>query len=321
MYRPFLVVFLVLLSTGCQPAAQEVRVVKVGLAHGPSHSFTQALARFAEEVEAQSRGRFDVRIYDGARLGSEASMQEMLTIGSLEMTVTGVLTNYEPLFAVFEMPYLYHDRAHVQEVMEGPVVAEVAESLHEKGLRLVGFYENGFRHITNSVRPIERPEDVAGLMIRTPENPAQIETFRALGAIPTPLAFSELYTALLQGVVDGQENPLQNIWYGRLLEAQDHLALTRHIYNAAYVLASQRFWQSLSEEDRALLRDALHASTEWQLAYMVELDKELEAKLQAEGMRFTHPDPAAFETATRSAYDALFQRLGPRAEAIVEAIR
>ena len=317
---PALLLLALLILSGCVEET-ETRIIRVGVSHGPSHSFTQALERFGETLEERSDGRFDVRVYNSARLGSEKELQEMLTLGTVEMTVTGLLNSYEPLFAVFEMPFLYRDRDHVMAVNTGQVMDEVAESLVPKGLRLIGFYENGFRHITNSARPIETPSDVEGLMIRTPENPAQIETFRALGAIPTPLSFSELYTALLQGVVDGQENPLQNIWFGNLHEAQEHLAMTGHIYNSAYVLISERFWQALSEQEREWIRESILTSSAWQLDFMEALDVELEQKLKDEGMTFTYPDRSAFEEATGSAYEALAAKLGPRVYEIVEEIK
>jgi TRAP-type transport system periplasmic protein len=316
-----LLAVLSMLSHGGCSREGEIITVKAGVSHGPSHSFTRALEYFAEELEKESNGRFRVRVYSAAQLGGEKEMQEMLAVGSLEISVTGVLNTYEPLFSVFELPYLYRDRDHVLKVNQGPIVKEVAASLIPNGLRLLGFYENGFRNITNSLRPLQEPADVAGLMIRTPENPAQIETFRALKAIPTPLSYSELYTALVQGVVDGQENPLQNIWSGRLYEAQKHVAMTHHIYNSAYVLAGERFWKTLTAEDQSLFESCLNRSSRWQLALMEELDAELEAKLKEKGLAFTYPDRPAFEEATMPAYEALYRRLGPKAKEIVEKVK
>ena len=317
LFAPALFITVIL---NCNTRDSNVRVIKAGVTHGPNHSFTLALNRFGRDLEKTSNGRYQVRVYCSAQLGGEKEMQEMLTIGTLEMTVTGLLNTYEPLFAIFELPYLYRDRDHVFAVNQGQVMDQVASSLLPRGLRLIGFYENGFRHITNSVRPIETPEDVAGLMIRTPENPAQIETFRALGAIPTPLSFSELYTALLQGVVDGQENPLQNIWYGNLHEAQKYLAVTGHIYNSAYCLISERFWNSLPVPDREQIRDTVARSSRWQLDYMEKLDRELAGKLQEAGMTFSYPDLERFRRACQPAYEAIYARLGERARKYVAEI-
>jgi tripartite ATP-independent transporter DctP family solute receptor len=297
------------------------RFIKIGVTHSQNHSFTQGLRRFGRSLEQKTQGRYRVKVYFGGQLGSEKVLQEMLTIGTAEMTVTGLLNTYEPLFAVFEMPYLYRDRDHVLKVNAGSIMEEVAASLPANGLRLIGFYENGFRHITNSVRPVNSPADVVGLRIRTPENQAQIATFRALGADPTSMSFSELYSALLLGTVQGQENPLQNIFSGKLYEAQKHIAMTGHIYNSAYVLISERFWKTLSVEDQEVFRECVLDSARWQLEHMKRRDIELEEELKATGMLFTYPDRQAFEEASLPAYEAVYDKLGPRAREIVQRIQ
>jgi tripartite ATP-independent transporter DctP family solute receptor len=219
------------------------------------------------------------------------------------------------------MPYLYRDREHVIQVNEGPVMQEVSQSLEKEGIVLIGFYENGYRNISTTHKKIEVPADLAGLKIRTPENPAQIQTMKSLGAIATPLSFSELYTALVQGVVDGQENPLQNIWYGRLYESQQFIAITHHIYNSAYLIASKRFWDRLEAEDRSLIRESLKESSRWQMAYMEELDRELESSMKEEGVTFTYPDQKKFEKATLPAYEAIYSELGEEARDLVRRIK
>lgn len=314
-------ILLLLIFTACQSNEDNIKLIKLGVTHPPNHSFVKALQQFGKSFEEKTNERFRVEVYSSSQLGNEKEMQEMLTIGTLEGMVTGVANTYEPLFAVLELPYLYRDREHIKKVNEGPILESIAGSLIPKGIRLATVYENGFRNITNSVKPIHTPVDLKGMKIRTPENPAQIETFRALGAIPTPLAFSELFTALLQGVVDGQENPLQNIYTNRLHEAQKYIAMTRHIYNTVYFLISERFWQSLSETDQQYFLEAAKESTVWQLDYMAKLDLELEIKLKEEGLTFTYPDPKLFEAACQPAYEALCSQLGPRAYEIVEQVK
>lgn len=301
------------------PAAAQTEI-KIGHGHTESHSFHLAMEKFAEILEEKAPGEFTVTVFPNAQLGSEREMQEQLTFGTLEMTVTGVLGIYEPKLALLELPFLFRDRDHILAAQESEAVAELASSLPDKGLRLIGFVENGFRNITNNVRPIETPADVAGLKIRTPENPAQIETFRALGAQPTPMPFSELYAALRQGVVDGQENPLQNIHDGKLYEVQKHLALTGHIYNSAYVVISESFFDGLSDANKQAVLDAAREAGDWQFALIAARDAELLETLKAEGMEVTEPDQAAFREATRPAYDAFYEKFGPDAEAFVEAV-
>ena len=160
-----------------------------------------------------------------------------------------------------------------------------------------------------------------GLKIRTPENMAQVETFRALGAQPTPMPFAELYNALRMGVVDGQENPLQNINDGKLYEAQKHLALTGHIYNSAYVVVSEQFFAKQKPEQQKAILEAVKEASLWQFNMMRDRDSELLEMLKQKGMQVTMPDQTAFRTATAPAYEAFYAKLGPDARTIVEAIR
>ncbi len=303
------------------PAAWAQETIKIGIGHGPTHSFTQAMERFGQILDKKRPGEYKVQIFHSSQLGSERVMQEALTLGSLEMTVTGLLNIYEPKFALLEAPFLFRDRDHILKVQESDVVNKLASTLPPKGLRLVGFVENGFRNITNNVRPINGPADVKGLKIRTPENLAQIETFRALGAQPTPLPFAELYNALRLGVVDGQENPLQNINDGKLYEAQKHLAITGHIYNSAYVVIAERFFQKQKPDQQKAILEAVREATLWQFNYIREQDVKLLDSLKQQGMQVTMPDQAAFRAATAPAYEAFYGKLGPDAKSIVESIR
>lgn len=295
--------------------------LKVGHGHSAKHSFHLAMEKFAELLEAKAPGQFKVRVFPSAQLGSERVMQEALTLGTLEMTVTGVLGIYEPKFALLELPFLFRDRPHILAAQQSNAVNALAASLPPKGLRLVGFVENGFRNITNNAKPINAPADVNGLKIRTPENPAQIETFKALGAKPTPMPFSELYNALKQGVVDGQENPLQNIYDGKLYEVQKHVALSGHIYNSAYIVIGETFYQGLTkDQQKAVMAAALEAG-QWQFNYIKELDGELLGKLKAAGMQVTEVDKAAFLKATVPAYEAFYAKFGDDARKFVSAIQ
>jgi tripartite ATP-independent transporter DctP family solute receptor len=304
---------------GCGPPADGYEI-KVGLVHPASHSYYQAFTRFKDEVEQRSEGRVRVKIFHSGQLGGEREMQEMVTLGTLEMALSGILVIYDPLFAVFELPYLYDDRDHVKRVMASGLIQRTGEPLRQHNLRVVGMYENGFRNITNSTRAIRTPRDVGGLKIRVPENPAQLETFGLLGSVVTPMSISELYSALQQNVVDGQENPLQNIMSGKYFEVQRHLSMTGHIYNLAYVIVNDRFWSGLPEELQGIVQEALDASSAYQLELAARLDIELLDTLKARGMQVTHPDRDAFREATLPVYDRFYTRFGGRARGIVEEI-
>jgi tripartite ATP-independent transporter DctP family solute receptor len=322
MRRSWLVILaLILLGALAAPAESGQRVIKVGIGHAPSHSFVKGTERFKEAVERRTGGQLKVEIYPSSQLGGEREMQEMVSLGTLEMSVSGITVIYEPLYALLEAPFLYRDRDHIKKVMASPVVTELGESLLKKGIRYVGFYENGFRHITNGKRAINAPIDVKGLKIRTPENLAQIETFKALGAVATPMAFSELYNALAQGVVDGQENPLQNIWNAKMYEVQKHLAITGHIYNSAYILANDKFWSGLPADQRKIAEEALRDASNFQLETVASLDKQLLDDMKAKGMQVTMPDRETFRKATAPAYEVFYAKFGDRAKKMIEAIR
>ena len=311
---------LAIVAIACSSLALAQHTLRMGLVHTPTHSYHATFEFFKENVEARTDGRITVQIIHSGQLGGEREMQEMVSLGTLEMSLTGVIVVYEPMFAIFELPFLYTDRDHVRRVIDAGIIQEASEGLLTHDLRLVSMVENGFRNITNSKRPINGPGDVAGLTIRTPENAAQVETFRALGAVVTPMAFNELYGALQQGVVDGQENPLQNIMSGRLYEVQDHLAITGHIYNLAYIVASEAFLNRLSPEDRAIVLEEALAMSDFQLDLAEAQEDQLLDELVGFGMQVTNPDQEAFRDATAGVYDIFFERFGDQARDYIARI-
>lgn len=303
------------------PAVWAQTIIKAGIDHGPTHSFTQAMERFGAILEKKRPGEYKVQVYASAQLGNERIMQEALTLGSLEMVVTGIVNIYEPKFSLLEAPFLFRDREHILKFQRSEAMQRIASSLPGKGLRMLGIVENGYRHITNNKRPINSVDDLKGLKVRTPESIAQVETFRALGALPTPMPFAELYNALRQGIVDGQENPLQNIYDAKFYEAQKYLALTGHIYNSAYVLISEQFYRKQKPEQQKAIREAVEEATLWQFKYVEELDKKLLGMLKEKGMQVTTPDQAAFRASTAPAYEAIIAKVGPDSRAILDEIR
>ncbi len=312
---------LTLAAFAISPALWAQTVIKIAIDHGPTHSMTQAMERFGQILEKKRPGEYKVQAYASAQLGNERTTQEALTLGSLEMAVSGIVNIYEPKFSLLEAPFLFRDREHIQKFQHSPVIQKIASSLPAKGLRMLGIVENGYRHVTNNKRPINTVDDVKGLKLRTPESIAQVETFRALGALPTPMPFAELYNALRQGVVDGQENPLQNIYDAKFYEAQKYLALTGHIYNSAYVLISEQFYQKQKPEQQKAIRESVDEATLWQFKYVEELDKNLLGMLKEKGMQVTTPDQAAFRAGTVPAYEAIIAKVGSDSRAILDEIR
>jgi tripartite ATP-independent transporter DctP family solute receptor len=248
-------------------------------------------------------------------------MQEQVSLGAIEITCTGVLVAYEPILAIYELPYLFDNREQITRFHQSQAARDVARRLEARNILLLGYFENGFRQITNNVRPINAPADVRGLVIRTPENPAQMETFRQLGAVVTPMPFGELYSALQQGVVDGQENPLQNIVTARFHEVQRHVAITNHIYNSAYLIVGRRWLESLPADLRQIVVDGLKMAEEWQMREAARLDSEyLEEIRRAPNVQITFPNVEAFRTAVMPVHQTFINQFGRDAQVILDAI-
>lgn len=313
--------FLLIFSTTLF-AAEKPIIIKVGQGHSPTHAFQLGLEQSQKILEEKTNGRITLKFYPNAQLGNERQMQESLIAGTLEMSISGVVNILDPAFALFDFPYLYTNREQAKAVMYSDfLLHDMGKSLIEKGVRIIGMMENGFRYITSN-KAIRTPEDLKGFKIRTPESQAQIETFRAMGALPSPMSFSELYGALQQGVVDGQENPLNNIYDAKFYEVQKYITASKHIYNPTYVLVSEKFWQTLSEEDKNLLTYAIREGCFWEIDNLSKKEEELEQKLKDEGMEFIYPDIDLFKEASRGAYESDFvKNLEPKASEIIKQIR
>jgi len=314
--------FLAAVALVFAPAAMAKNIViKVGHGHTATHSYQLGLERAAQAIQEATNGRITLKFYPSAQLGNERQMQESLTTGTLEMTITGLANLYDPAFALFDFPFLYDNRTQIKNVMYSDLMKDMGQGLIKKGLRIIGLMEVGFRDVTSN-KPINTPADLKGFKIRTPESPAQIECFKAMGAMPTPMSFSELYGALQQGVVDGQENPLENIFNGKLYEVQKYVNVTKHIYNFAYVFISEKFWKTLSPEDQTLIASEVKKGCLWQIDYLKEKEADYADQLRAKGMTFVEVDRNLFREAAMGAYQSDFvKKLEPRSSEIIEQIR
>jgi len=303
------------------PSKAEKIVIKLGHGHTATHSYQLGMTEAKKYLEEKSGGRITIQFFPSNQLGDERHMQEALSAGTLEMTITGLANLFDPAFALFDFPFQYDNRKQIKNVMYSPLMEEMNENVIKKGARIVGLMEVGFRMVT-SKKPIRKPEDLKGFKIRTPESPAQIETFKALGALPTPMPFGELYAALQQGVVDGQENPLENIYNGKLYEVQKYVNQTRHIYNFAYIFYSESLWKKLSPEDQKLLKEAVKFGSFWQIDWAEKNESKYASMLKEKGMEFIDVDRDAFRKAAMAAYESKFVKdLEPRASKILSEIR
>jgi len=293
--------FMLLLSPGINAKT----ILKCGTSTQPDHIYNKAVEKFADIVKEKTKGEIEVQLFPAAQLGSERDMVEGLQLGSLEMTLTstGPLGNFVPQVKLFNLPFLFKDRKSCYNVLDGDIGTQIADRFPKVGLRSLGWFENGFRNITNSKVAIQKPEDVKGLKIRVMEDDVFILTMKALGASPLPMAFGELYTALEQKTVDAQENPLAVIHSSRFFEVQKYLAMTGHFYSPAMLLISEMTWQKLGKENQAIITAAATVAKEYERKLSMEADQNLEAALKKEGMTITHPDKTPFARAVQGVYD------------------
>lgn len=289
------------------PLAANAQAVKLTLGHGaaignPRH---EAAVKFAEVLKAKSGGRIEVQVAPSAQLGDDAAMVTALRTGALDLSANsqGAVANAVPEYAAFGMPFLFPSAGAAFKLLDGPLGKELAERSAEKGMVLLGTWDNGIRQMTNSKRPITKVEDMKGLKMRVPPDATLVDIMKALGAESQQVKFAELYVALQQGVVDGQENPLVNIHASKLYEVQKYLALTNHQFQMTPFLMSKRSWDKLSDADRKAVQEAAAEATALQRRLSQEADDKLLAELKSKGVQVTTPDNAAFAKATSEVDD------------------
>lgn len=247
-------------------ASAQTKTIKFANQNAKGHPIVMGMEKFAELVETRSGGRLKVNVFPGGALGSDQANVTALQAGTLEMASmnSGIFANLVKEFAIYDFPFLFANPKEADAVVDGEFGKSLHARLEERGIVGLGYYELGFRHITNSRRPINRVEDIAGLKLRVIPNPINVDWVTALGANPTPLPFPELYAALEQRAVDGQENPVATIYGAKLFEVQRHMALTYHQYNPQSVVISKRFWDTLTAEEKKIIQDAAAESAVYQ---------------------------------------------------------
>jgi TRAP-type transport system periplasmic protein len=314
------------LALAALPLAAQAQVTKLTLGHGaaignPRH---EASVKFAEVLKAKSAGRIEVQVAPSAQLGDDAAMVTALRTGALDMSANsqGAVASAVPEFAAFGMPFMFSSPANAFKVLDGPLGKELADFSAAKGMILLGTWDNGIRQMTNSKRPITKVEDLKGLKMRVPPDATLVDIMQAVGAEAQQIRFAELYVALQQGVVDGQENPLVNIHASKLYEVQKHLALTNHQFQMTPFLMSKRTWDKLTEADRKAVMEAAAEATALQRKLSQEADEKLLAELKSKGVQVTTVDKAAFAKATSAVDDKwLATPIGPYLKKVIAAAR
>jgi len=247
-------------------AQAQTRTIKFANQNAKGHPIILGMEKFGELVEQKSGGKMKVQVFPGGALGSDQANVSALQGGTLEMASmnSGIFASLVKDFAIYDFPFLFGNPKEADAVVDGPFGQGLHKKLEEKGLIGLTYYELGFRELTNSKRPINKVEDIAGLKLRVIPNPINVDWVKALGANPTPLPFPELYAALEQGAVDGQENPVATIKGAKLNEVQKYMTLTNHQYNPQSVVISKKFWDSLSAPEKKILQDAATESAGYQ---------------------------------------------------------
>ena len=295
-----------LLSFGCGGVGGEPGVVELSLGHvgSPGSLYDVTANEFARRVNERLAGRAELHVYGASQLGGDDAMLQRLRLGTLDMSIPStIMSSMVDAFGLFEMPYLVDDREHMKRIEEAVVWPDLAPRAEEAGYRVLAVWENGFRHITNSRRPIRGPEDLSGIKLRTPRGVWRVKLFQALGANPTPMPFSEVFVALQTGVMDGQENPLTQVTSAKLHEVQDYLSLTGHVYSPAFVTTGAGRWERHPPEIRAEVEAIAREMQTFVYETAARMDEELLAELEATEMEINEAEPARFETASEPVYE------------------
>ena len=318
-----LLLSLVTVAAGAEAADWSQKyTLTVGVDKSPSHSFCLGLNKMNEILTETTQGAIQLDIYTDSVLGSESEMTESLIMGSLNMTVNGMLGSYEPLFNMLDCPYLFTSREQIRAFHDSDSFQTLCASLEaNKNIKVLSYFEGGFRQVTNNVKPINTVADLAGMKIRTPKMEAMIQTFTALKCVVTPMSSNELYSALQQGVVDGQENPIANIYSNKFYEVQKYVSLTNHQYNSGYVYINKTLFDSMPQHYQAALLDAARQASLWQVQYCADSEADTLQKLKDAGMIVNEVDMSEFKAATASVYDYFYGIYGDQAKAMVEEIQ
>src|SRR3989304_58953 len=304
----------------CGNAIAQVEI-KFGHVGEPGSLFAASAEEFAKRANAKLGARAKVVVFGSSQLGGDRELLQKLKLGTVDMALPStVMSSEADLFGVFEMPYLVKDRAHMGRIEKELFWSKLAPEAEKKGLKILAVWENGYRHITNSKRPINTPEDLKGIKLRVPEGKWRVKMFQAYGANPSPMKFSEVFTALQTGVMDGQENPFTQIYSAKFQEAQKYLSLTGHVYTPAYVTVGAKKWASLPVDVRKILEDTAKETQAFVYQTAEKGDNELLGKLKAAGMQVNTPNKDAFIAASRPVYQEFSKEVKGAKEVIDRAI-
>lgn len=283
--------------------AQQIEL-KLGHVGEPGSLFQISSDEFARRANEKLAGKAKVVVYGSSQLGGDKEMIQKLKLGTIDFALPStVMTSEVDLYGIFELPYIVKDRNHMARIEKEIFWPVLAPETEKKGLKVLAVWENGYRHITNNKRPVRVPEDLKGFKLRVPEGKWRLRMFQEYGANPSPMKFSELFTALQTGVMDGQENPFTQIYSAKLQEVQKYLSLSGHVYTPAYLLAGSRKYAALPADVRKVLEDTAKETQAFVYATAAKQETELLDKLKQSGMQVNEVDKNAFIAASKGIYD------------------
>lgn len=302
------------LTAGTASAQTEVKFGHVG---APGSLFAQSADLFAQRANAKLGTKAKVVVYGSSQLGSDGELLKKLKLGTADLALPStVMTSIAQEFGVFEMPYLVQNRAHAARIADDVIRPTLGPIAEKQGYRILGVWENGYRHITNNKKPIVKPEDLQGVKLRVPGGVWRVKMFQAYGAQPSPMELKEVFVALQTGVMDGQENPLTQIYSQKFQEVQKYLSMTGHVYTPAFITAGAS-WSRLPADVQKILADTAKEVESDVLALAEKLDNELVEKMKASGIAVNEPDKAAFVNASKAIYDE-FSKQVPGGQALID---
>jgi tripartite ATP-independent transporter DctP family solute receptor len=295
--------------------------IKFGHVGEPGSLFAVSADEYARRANAKLGNKAKVVVYGSSQLGGDKELLQKLKLGTVDMALPStVMSSEADIFGVFEMPYLVKDREHMKKIEKDVFWPKIEPAAEKKGLKVIAVWENGYRHITNSKRPINTPADLQGIKLRVPEGKWRVKMFQTYGANPSPMKFSEVFTALQTGVMDGQENPFTQIYSAKFQEVQKYISLTGHVYTPAYVTVGTKKWATLPADVRKVLEDTAKETQAFVYERAAKDDNELLEKIKAAGVAVNTPNKDAFVAASKPVYEDFAKEVPGSKEVIDRAI-
>ena len=295
--------------------------LKLGHVGEPGSLFAKSSEEFAKRANDKLGGKAKVVVFGSSQLGGDKELLQKLKLGTVDLALPStVMSSESDLFGIFEMPYLVKDRKHMQAIEKAVFWPKLAPEAEKKGLKVLAVWENGYRHITNNKKPIKVPGDLQGIKLRTPEGKWRVKMFQAYGANPSPMKFSEVFTALQTGVMDGQENPFSQIVSAKFQEVQKFLSLTGHVYTPAYLTAGSKKWASLPADVRKVLEATAKEMQAYVYTVAAKDEDELIGKIKSAGVQVNEADKPAFVAASKAVYEEFGQSVKGSKELIDQAL-